>query len=84
MFKIRAREFINACRYSDLETLKRDVSKVSDINEPMDCALNRLLHTAAWHGNLEVTKYLIENDADMYVSKNSNATSLSAQLVGLI
>ena len=82
MSKIPAREFINACRYSDLETLKRDISKVSDINEPIDSSLNRLLHTAAWHGNLEVTKYLIENGADMYISNKKGNLPMHVAISG--
>ena len=55
------------CGASDLETLKRRVSNISDVNLPIDGNKNYLLHKAAIRGEVRVAKCLIENGANMYV-----------------
>ena len=47
MSKIHPRELTLACRVGDLETLKRSLCKISDLNAPVDSYQNRLLHKAA-------------------------------------
>ena len=86
MSKIHPSEIASFTRFfyrvSDLATIKRNLSNISDINLPVDVHQNRLLHKAALYGAVNVAKGLIEYRANIYVQNDKGELPIHFAIYG--
>ena len=86
MSKIHPSEIASFTRFfyrvSDVATIKRHLSNISDINLPVDVHQNRLLHKAALYGAVNVAKGLIEYRANIYVQNDKGELPIHFAIYG--